>query len=588
MTTFRVWAPNASRVQLALGDARRDMAQTAGGWWTVDAFDLAPEADYAFALDGGPPRPDPRGQRLPSGVHGRSRSVDHDLYAWHDAGWNPPPLADGIVYELHVGTFSPEGTFDGVAARLDHLVWLGVTHVELMPVHSFPGRFGWGYDSVGLFSPHEPYGGPDGLKRLVDACHRRDLAVILDVVYNHFGPEGSYVDEFGPYRTNRFQTPWGSAVNFGDRGAAEVRRFIIDNAISWFRDYHVDALRLDAVHAFVDLTATHILEELASEVRSLESRLGRRLRVIAESDLNDPRLLRGPDQGGYGLDAQWSDDFHHAMHVALTGEKGGYYEDFEGLTDVAGALERTWVYEGRFSRHRGRNHGRPAIGLAPNRFLGYLQNHDQVGNRAAGDRMAALVDPARLRIGAALVLTAPFVPLLFSGEEWGASTPFLFFADHSDAELRVAVREGRRREFAAFGWDPAVIPDPEDESTFHRSVLDWAELERSPHAGLLDWYRRLIRLRRRMPVLRDGTRPQVDVDAERGLLAVHRPGVSVLINLGTQEASFRLAESAGVATVLRSDPGMKLRHGSAKLPAESVAIIAARSGAFLRTHANRP
>ncbi len=574
MSGFRVWAPAASRVELVTAGERRAMKPADGGWWDVETPEVDTDADYAFSVDGGPPRPDPRAPRLPSGVHGPSRRVDHAAFRWTDAGRQPPALADGVVYELHVGTFSPEGTFDGVAARLDHLASLGVTHVELMPVHSFPGRFGWGYDSVGLFAPQESYGGPDGLKRLVDACHGRGLGVVLDVVYNHFGPEGNYLGEFGPYLTDHFHTPWGGAVNFGDRGAPEVRRFVIDNALAWYRDYHVDALRLDAVHAYVDLTAFHILEELASEVRALERSLGRSLTIVAESDLNDPRLLRPAELGGYGLDAQWSDDFHHGLYVALTGDHGGYYEDFEGLADVARALERTWVYEGGYSRHRGRNHGRPAQGLAPNRFLGYLQNHDQVGNRAAGERMAALVDPAALRVGAALVLTAPFVPLLFAGEEWGASTPFLFFADHSDPGLRAAVRDGRRREFAAFGWDPAAIPDPEDEATFRRSSLDWSELSSPPHAGLLDWHRQLIALRRRTPVLRDGTRPEVTVDASRGLLAVHRPGISVLANFGSAEAAMPLPRSTGPETVLASEPGIEVASGEARLPAASVGVFA--------------
>jgi maltooligosyltrehalose trehalohydrolase len=585
VTAFRVWAPAASHVDLVADGTRHAMAAAGNGWWETDVPGVGPETDYAFSLDGGPPRPDPRGGRLPHGVHGPSRLVDHGAYRWREGGPGLVSLADGIVYELHVGTFSPEGTFDGVASRLDHLIRLGVTHVELMPVHSFAGRHGWGYDSVGLFAPHEPYGGPDGLRRLVEACHARGLGVILDVVYNHFGPEGNYLDEFGPYRTARFRTPWGEAVNFGDRGAAEVRRFVVDNALSWFRDYHVDGLRLDAVHALVDLTAVHILEEIALEVRALERSMGRRLLVIAESDLNDPRLLRSREQGGYGLDAQWSDDFHHALHVTLTGERDGYYEDFEGLADVARALERTWVYEGGYSRHRGRNHGRPAGGLAPNRFLGYLQNHDQVGNRAAGERMAALVDGARLRIGAALVLTAPFVPLVFAGEEWGATTPFLYFADHADPNLREAVGAGRRAEFAAFGWDPAVIADPEDESTFRRSVLDWSALGRSPYAGLLDWYRRLIALRRSLPVLRDGTRPQVTVDVERGLLAAHRPGVSVVVNLGSEPASLPLPAELGPATpatVLRSKSTVRVRRGSVDLPALSVAIVAGLDEALAR------
>ena len=581
---LRVWAPRAEEgVDLVLDGTTRRMRPDpdAPGWWvadTADAARVAAGAEYAFSVDGRPWRPDPRAARLPAGVHGAAGAVDHDAFAWTDDGWQPPRLADGLVYEVHVGTFSPEGTFDGVVGRLDHLVRLGVTHVELMPVHSFPGRFGWGYDSVGLFAPHEPYGGPDGLKRLVDACHGRGLAVVLDVVYNHFGPEGNYLGEFGPYLTDRYRTPWGGAVNLGERGADEVRRFLVDNALMWLRDYHVDALRLDAVHAFIDLTATHLLEQLASETRALEARLGRPLTLIAESDQNDPRLLRGPERGGYGLDAQWSDDFHHALHVTLTGERTGYYSDFTGLADVAAALERRWVYDGRYSPFRGRRHGRSALDLAPNRFLGYLQNHDQVGNRAIGDRMASLVDPARLRVGATLVLTAPSVPLLFAGEEWGATTPFPFFSDFTDPALREAVRRGRREEFAAFGWDPATIPDASSEATFRSALLDWSEPGREPHASLLAWYRRLVDLRRRTGVLRDGSVPHVEVDAAAGGLAVHRRGASVLVNLGTNEARFVLPSGFEPDEIVASDDAVRRDGDAAVLPAVSAAVVVARPG----------
>ena len=335
--------------------------------------------------------PYPRATRLPDGVHGLAQVVDHGAFSWTDAAWRPRPLRDAVIYELHVGTYSPEGTFDGALARLDHLVRLGVSHVELMPVHAFPGTHGWGYDPAGLYAVHEPYGGPDGLKRLVDACHARGLAVLLDVIYNHLGPEGNYLGEFGPYVTDRFRTPWGGAINLGEAGADDVRRFIVDNALAWLRDYHIDGLRIDAVHAFADFTAVHLLEQMAVEVAELERTLGRPLTLIAESDLNDPRLLWPRERGGYGLHAQWSDDFHHALHSTLTGERDGYYEDFQGLPDLASALERTWVYDGRYSRHRGRAHGRPPTGLAMDRFLGYAQNHDQVGNRAAGERLSQLV-----------------------------------------------------------------------------------------------------------------------------------------------------------------------------------------------------
>lgn len=568
-----LWAPDADTVHLVVGDERRGLQRGPDGWWRSTGAPLPADSDYAFSIDGGPPRPDPRAPRLPAGVHGPARTVDHAAFAWGDQGWTPPRLADGLVYELHVGTFSTDGTFDGVVERLDHLVDLGVTHLELMPVHSFPGQRGWGYDVAGLFAPHEPYGGPDGLKRLVDACHRRGLAVLLDVVWNHLGPEGNYLGESGPYVTDRFRTPWGGAVNLGERGADEVRRFIVDNALMWLRDYHLDGLRIDAVHAFVDLTAVHLLEELAAEVRQLETELGRPVVLIAESDLNDPRLLRDPSVGGYGLHAQWSDDLHHAIHVTLTGERAGYYEDFVGLADLASALGRAFVYEGQHSVHRGRRHGRPADGLPMDRFLGYAQNHDQVGNRAVGERLVHLAGERAARVAAALVLAGPFVPLLFAGEEWGASTPFLFFTDYGDPVLWDAVREGRRREFAAFGWAPEAVPDPQDPATFEASRLIWDELDREPHAGLLAWHRTLVRLRRERPDLRDPGRPVVRADAAIGTLLVERPAATLAANVGQHERTLRL--SAGAHELLAaSDPAATHLTGrDLRLAPMSVAIL---------------
>ncbi len=437
-----------------------------------------------------------------------------------------------MIYELHVGTFSPAGTFDGVIDRLDHLADLGVTHVELMPVNAFPGRHGWGYDGVALFAPHEPYGGPRGLRRLVDACHARGLAVLLDVVYNHFGPDGNVTGAFGPYQTDRYRTPWGAAVNLDGPGSDEVRRFFVDNALMWLRDYHVDGLRIDAVHALVDTSATHLLEQMADEVRRLAAETGRDLVLIAESDLNDPRLVRPVEAGGYGLDATWSDDLHHAIHVALTGERAGYYEDFVGLPDIARAMSEVYVYGGRHSPHRDRVHGRAAVGLQPGQFVGFSQNHDQVGNRAVGERLEHLAGTDAAMVAAALVLAGPFVPLLFQGEEWAASTPFQYFTDHEDPELGRAVSEGRRREFASFGWAPEDVPDPQDPATRDRSRLDWAEIAAPAHAGMLDWYRRLIALRHELPGLRDGRRPAVRADAGGGWIALDRDGVSVVANLG--------------------------------------------------------
>ena len=574
MNTFSVWAPAARSVEVALSRGRSALAPAGGGWWNGDA-DARPGDDYSYVLDGSDPVPDPRSPFQPRGVHGPSRLVDHDTFGWTDAGWRPPPLPSAILYELHVGTFTPEGTFASAIRRLSHLVELGVTHVELMPVAEFPGERGWGYDGVDLFAPHHAYGGPAGLKALVDACHAHGLAVVLDVVYNHLGPAGNYLSRFGPYFTGRYQTPWGEAVNLDGSGSDEVRRFFCDNATMWLRDYHFDGLRLDAVHAFFDSSALPFLEQLAEEVSSLEAELGRELVLVAESDRNDPRLVRPREAGGHGFDAQWSDDFHHALHAFFTGERQGYYTDFGPLADVAKALRDAFVVVGRYSGYRGRRHGRPATGLSGHRFLGYLQNHDQVGNRARGDRSSHLLSPGRLRIAAALVLTAPFVPLLFQGEEWGARTPFQYFTDHQDPALGGAVSDGRRREFAAFGWRPEDVPDPQDARTYEASKLDWSERERSPHRELLDWHRRLVALRRRTPALLDGRREAVRTpfDEVEAWLVCERGPVSVACNFAAEVRQVPLARGHE-RVLLFSGPGEPARDGgSVRLPAETVAIL---------------
>jgi maltooligosyltrehalose trehalohydrolase len=571
---FGVWAPNAGRIDLVLGEERVSMTQAPGGWWSVDVPEAGPGTDYAFSLDGGPAFPDPRSPFQPHGVHGPSRTVDHSAFAWTDHGWRGgTPLSAALIYELHVGTFTPEGTFEAVIDRLDSLAELGVTHIELLPVAEFPGERGWGYDGVDLFAPHHAYGGPEGLKRLVDAAHATGIGVIIDVVYNHLGPDGNYLGAFGPYFTNRYNTPWGQAVNYDDAGSDEVRNFVCDNACMWLTDYHGDGLRLDAVHAIFDSSAVHILEELGGRVSDLEPRLGRRVFVIAESDLNNPRLVRSTEAGGYGLEAAWSDDFHHALHAVLTGERSGYYEDFGRLADLAAALERGYVYDGRYSRHRRRRHGRPTTGLSAHRLLGYLQNHDQVGNRAAGERSSALMSTDRLRIGAALVLTAPFVPMLFAGEEWGASSPFLYFTDHVDPDLGRAVSEGRRREFASFGWDPADVPDPQALSSFERSKLDWAEREKEPHASVLEWHRALVALRRRVPALTDGRFARAAFDEDAGWLVVERGPVTVAVNLAERDQAVPVT-SEPACVLLASGSYTRLDGaGHVELPPESVAIL---------------
>ncbi|MDP9387879.1 MAG: malto-oligosyltrehalose trehalohydrolase, partial [Actinomycetota bacterium] len=571
MTVFRVWAPLAGAVELELGERCVAMVPAGGGWHELDVPEAGAGSDYRFVLDGGRPLPDPRSSWQPAGVDGPSRVVDHDAFAWTDDGWRGVHLPSAVIYELHVGTFTEEGTFDAVIAKLDHLVDLGVTAVELLPVAQFPGERGWGYDGVDLYAPHAAYGGPDGLKRLVDACHARRLAVVMDVVYNHLGPAGNYLGQFGPYFTDRYATPWGAAVNFDGEGSDEVRAFVVDNALQWLRDYHCDGLRLDAVHGIVDTSATHILEQLAVRVEELGAALGRPLFLVAESDLNDPRVVRRREVGGYGMDAQWSDDFHHALHAVLTGERDGYYADFGSLGQLATALERAFVYGGEYSPYRGRSHGRRDPALGGQRFLGYLQNHDQIGNRAQGDRSAALMSVGRLYVAAALVLAGPFVPMLFQGEEWGATTPFQYFTDHEDPELGRAVSEGRRREFASFGWDPVAVPDPQDRVTFERSKLNWGELEREPHRGLLEWHRHLIRLRQEVPALSDGRLDRVHCryDEAEGWLVVERGAAAVAANLGAADV-----ELAVRGRVLAASGGALPAEGGVRLAPDSVAVLA--------------
>ena len=579
MNEMRVWAPKAAQVAVEIGDRLLALRPESKGWWLIETDLAKPGVDYAFVLDDGRPLPDPRSPSQPNGVHGRSRMIDQESFSWSDEHWNPPPLSSAIIYELHIGTFTEDGTFDAVIQRLPHLVELGVTHVELMPVAEFSGDRGWGYDGVDLYAPHHTYGGPEGLKRMVNACHERGLAVILDVVYNHFGPSGNYLGQFGPYQTAHYRTPWGDAVNFDGPGSDQVRRFLCDNALMWLRDYHFDGLRLDAIHAIIDTSAVHFLEQLTLEVATLQARLGRHLALIAESNLNDPRVVRRIEAGGYGIGAQWSDDFHHALHCVLTGEQSGYYRDFGSLAQLAKALCKVYVYDGDYSHYRERSHGRPATGLSGHRFLGYSQTHDQVGNRAKGERSSMLMNVSCLKIAAALVMTAPFVPMLFQGEEWGASTPFLYFSGHPDPELGRAVSEGRKQEFSAFGWNPDEVPDPQAVQTFIRSKLDWRELMRQPHSELLNWHRDLIRLRRQTPELNEGRLDRVDVKFDEGArwLTMARGPVMMIINLAQQAQSVPLTNAASRRKILlASHSDVVINAGSVQMTAESVVI--AREG----------
>ncbi|MGW4522486.1 malto-oligosyltrehalose trehalohydrolase [Amycolatopsis sp. NPDC004378] len=531
---FGVWAPAAQRVRVSVDAGVHEMTAGDGGWWHADADGV----NYAFLLDDSGDRlPDPRSKWQPHGVHQASRVYDHAEFEWTDDAWHGRQLPGGVVYELHIGTFTEGGTFDAAIERLEHLVDLGITHVEVLPVNSFDGTAGWGYDGVLWGAVHEPYGGPDGFKRFVDAAHARGLAVVLDVVYNHLGPSGAYLDRFGPYFAG--QNDWGPGLNLDGPGSDEVRRYVVDNALSWFRDFHVDALRLDAVHALLDRRATHLLEQLAVEVETLSAALNRPLTLIAESDLNDPRLVTPRERGGYGLHAQWSDDFHHALHVKLTGETEGYYTDFAAPDAIERVLHGVFFHAGTWSSFRERAHGRPVDTrtVPGHRFLAYLQDHDQIGNRATGDRLSATVSPGRLACGAALLFCSPFTPMVFMGEEWAASTPWQFFASFPDPELAEAVRTGRRREFARHGWGEADVPDPMDPATVERSRLDWAEVERPGHREVLELYRALIRLRREHPELADPWLPDLGVRTDGDLLVLDRGRLRLAVNFGPGAAS---------------------------------------------------
>lgn len=504
---WRVWAPKAQQVSLVLieGEGRREIPLTPeeGGYYSCTQSDVNPDQRYAYRLDGGPERPDPCSLWQPDGVHGPSAVVSPSRFTWADGNWKGVPREELVIYELHIGTFSPEGTFEGAIPRLRDLRELGVTAVEIMPVGQFPGNRNWGYDGVLPYSAQDSYGGPQGLQRLVDACHAEGLAAILDVVYNHFGPEGNYLGEFGRYLNDRYKTPWGAAVNYDGHACDAVRDYVLDNVRMWLDEFHFDGLRLDAVHAIYDLGARHILKAIQEVVEQVGTRRGWPAFAIAESDLNDPRVLYPHERGGHGMDAQWADDFHHAVHALLTNETVGYYSDFGEATHLARAFERPFVYAWDYSPFRGRKHGAPPEGLSGDRFVVCIQNHDQVGNRARGDRLNSLLgSPAKQRLAASLLLLPPYLPLLFMGEEYGEENPFPFFCSFGDPQLVQAVREGRKKEFDAFSWQ-GEVPDPQAEETFQSAKLSWSWPEGTPRAGLRRLYRDLLTARREWPALRD-------------------------------------------------------------------------------------
>jgi maltooligosyltrehalose trehalohydrolase len=512
-TAFSVWAPIATKVSVhiatgaAAGDHALERSATERGVWELSVPGVVPRDRYGYRIDEGDPLPDPVSRSQPDGVHALSAVVDPFAFGWTDDTWRGVAMADFVIYEIHVGTFTPEGTFDAAAARLPELAALGITAIELMPVASFPGRRNWGYDGVHLYAPQESYGGADGFRRFVNAAHAHGIGVVLDVVYNHVGPEGNYLDRFGPYFTDAYRTPWGPAVNYDGAGSDAVRRWAHDNALYWISEFHIDALRLDAVHGIYDFGSLSFLEELSDEVHELGRQLGRKVQLIAESDLNDPKLVRSPREGGFGLDAQWADDVHHTIHATLTGESNGYYQDFQGIATIADIYREPFFYARRYAPHRDRVHGRSPAGVPRQRFIASIQNHDQTGNRPLGERLASLVDPPHQRVAATLMLLSPYVPLLFMGEEYGETSPFLYFIDHGDSALIEAVRAGRKREFERLGTIGAQV-DPQSEDTFDRSRIDWARRDSPEGAQLLSLYRDLLAIRREEIALKPGASEQ--------------------------------------------------------------------------------
>ncbi|WP_082043285.1 malto-oligosyltrehalose trehalohydrolase [Rhodococcus sp. MEB064] len=532
--TFSVWAPTPDRVRLHLDGRLHEMTES-NGWWTAEAA-AADGARYGFVLDDDESViPDPRSPRQPDGVHEASALYSPESYAWSDQSWTGRPLAGGVLYELHIGTFTTAGTFDSAIERLDYLVDLGVTFVEVMPVNGFNGTHNWGYDGVLWYTVHEGYGGPEAFQRFVDACHARGLAVTLDVVYNHLGPSGNYLEKFGPYMSDGANS-WGQTVNVASDGSDTVRRYIIDNALRWFDDFHVDALRLDAVHALADTTATHILEQLAVETATLSAHVGRPLSLIAESDLNDPTLITARAGGGYGLTAQWDDDVHHAVHAAVSGERQGYFGDFGSMQCLATTISQGFFHAGTYSTFRGRVHGRPIDRrlLPASSLVAYTTTHDQVGNRAIGDRPGFYLTPGQLAVKAALILLSPFTPMLFMGEEFDASTPFQFFTSHPEPELGEATAKGRKAEFASHGWNSEDIPDPQDPTTFTDSKLKWEEITEGDHARVLECYKALLAFRSSRIEITDPwlTDLHVDYDEDERWIAIQRsPGLRIVCNL---------------------------------------------------------
>ena len=573
MHHFSVWAPRRNKVTLQVGDRKLPMkGPSSRGFWSLDVADAHHGTDYGFLLDNDPtPYPDPRSFWQPKDVHSLSRVFDHGRFHWTDEKFRAVPLPSSILYELHLGTFTKAGTFDSAIERLDYLCDLGITHIEILPIAGYEGNFSWGYDGVAPYAADESYGGPDAVKRFIDAAHAKGIAVVLDVVYNHFGPAGNYTNNFGPYYTEKHVTPWGAAINFEEGGSDQVRRYFIDNALMWLRDYHFDGLRLDATHELIDRSAMHFLEQLAREVEDLSASVGRCLILIAESDLNNPGVVTSLEANGYGMDAQWSDDFHHALFSLLEKQTVGYFEDFGTVADLAHTLKHTFLYEGQYSKFRMKHHGRPVLNLSYHHFVGCIQNHDQIGNRAKGERVQHLVGTRKARLAIGVVMTAPFLPMLFMGEEYAADTPWMYFADFQEESLRQAVREGRKKDFASFGFGDDV-PDPEDPKTFETSKLNWSELDQPEHQHMLHWYRDLIHLRRKTLALNlgDMSRMEVRSSEEGRWIATDRGDIRTVINFADSFTRFDLP--VGCDLLLSSEAAPDRVDGGVLVPELSMAV----------------
>ena len=568
---FAVWAPKPQLVRVDVNGTEYPMTRYDDGWWRT-TVDVATDARYGFVLDENPTvLPDPRSPRQPDGVHQRSQLWDASSATWTDERWSGRSIEGAVIYELHIGTFTAAGTFDAAIEKLDYLLDLGVDFIEIMPVNAFSGTHGWGYDGVLWYAVHEPYGGPDGLVRLIDACHARGLGVLIDAVFNHFGPSGNYLPRFGPYLSSA-SNPWGEGINIADAESNEVRNLIIGCALRWMRDFHADGLRLDAVHALVDTTAIHILEELSTETDALSAQVGRALSLIAETDRNDPRVITPRKDGGLGLTAQWDDDIHHALHTAVSGERQGYYSDFGSMETLARTLKNGYFHAASYSSFRQRRHGKPldTSKIPGYRLLAYTCTHDQVGNRAVGDRPSAYLDAGQLAVSAALALLTPFTAMLFMGEEWAASTPFQFFSSHPEPELAEATRNGRKAEFAEHGWDGDDVPDPQDPETFLRSKLDWAEVDDDEHARLRRLYVDLIALRKREPDLADFWLDHlaVDYDEDDRWIVLRRGTLAIVCNLGSNPAS---VPAVGEVVLAWGDPDV--HAASTVLQAHSFAVL---------------